>query len=299
MQVRLRRDSGASPEEGLPMRENITRISRRSFLKVSGATASGLLIPPSALAQKSGTRTLQVWSCGGLTEAFVPADKEFEKMTGVKISYTGAFAAALGKSLLGSAKTEVFAPRVIALSKELKDEGKMLWYKPLCFTRYVIAVPKGNAAGVTSVEDMAKPGIRVVLSFGASTPGGEGTKVLMKKAGVLEGVQENAVLNGDCVQRSTRMLVNGKADAGIVEQRITCLPEFRGKLDMLPIDEKYFPPPPMTFTIGMMKWAENPEVAKKYIDFILSSEGQKYFENAGFIPAISDEGRRLSKKYGV
>ena len=81
--------------------------------------------------------------------------------------------------------------------------------------------------------------------------------------------------------------------------RIAVLPEFRGKLDVIPIDEKYFLPPPMTFTIGMMKWAKDPEVAKNYIDFILSLEGQKHFENAGFIPAISDEGRRLAKKYGV
>ena len=95
------------------------------------------------------------------------------------------------------------------------------------------------------------------------------------------------------------MLVNGKADVGIVEQRIACLPEFRGRLDIIPIDEKHFPPPPMTFTIGMMKWAKDPEVAKNYINFILSPEGQKHFENAGFIPAISDEGKRLTKKYGV
>ena len=281
------------------MKEKLKNISRRNFLKASGATATGLLIPSNALAQKSGVGTLQVWSCGGLAEAFIPADKEFEKMTGVRISYTGAFAAALGKSLLGSAKTEVFAPRVITLSKRLKDEGKMLWYKSLCFTRYVIAVTKGNPTGVASIKDMAKPGLRVVLFFGSSAPGGEAPKVIMKKAGVLEEAEKNAVFNGDCVQRATRMLVNGKADAGIVEQRITYLPEFRGKLDMIPIDEKYFPPPPMTFTIGLMKWAEHPEVAKEYIDFILSSQGQKYFENAGFIPAISDEGRRLSKKYGV
>jgi molybdate transport system substrate-binding protein len=175
----------------------------------------------------------------------------------------------------------------------------MLWYKPLCFTRYVLAVPKGNPAGITSIKDMAKPGICVVLSFGASPPGGKATMGLMKKAGVLEGAQKNAVFNGDCVQRTTKMLVNGKADAGIVEQRITCLPEFRGKLDTIPIDEKHFPPPPMTFTIGMMKWAKDPEVAKNYIDFILSPEGQKHFENAGFIPSISDEGKRLTKKYGV
>ena len=175
----------------------------------------------------------------------------------------------------------------------------MLWYKPLCFTRYVIAVPKANPAGITSINDMTNPGVRVVLFFGSSAPGGEATKVIMKKAGILEGAEKNAVFVGDCVQRATKLLVNGKADAGIVEQRIAYLPEFKGKLDMIPIDEKYFPPPPMTFTIGLMKWAENPEIAKEYIDFILSFQGQKHFENAGFIPAISDEGRRLSKKYGV
>ena len=122
---------------------------------------------------------------------------------------------------------------------------------------------------------------------------------VMKKAGVFEGAQKNAVFNGDCVQRTTKILINGKADAGIVEQRITYLPEFRGKLDVIPIDEKFFPPPPMTFTIGLMKWAKDPEVAKNYIDFILSSEGQIHFENAGFIPASSDEGKRLTRKYGV
>ena len=134
------------------MTKNIKNISRRNFLKASGAAAaSGLLVPSSALAQKTKTKTLQVWSCGGLAEAFIPADREFEQETGVTISYTGAFAAALGKSLLGNAKTEVFAPRVVKLSKKLKDEGKMLWYKPLCFTRYVLAIPKGNPAGITSI----------------------------------------------------------------------------------------------------------------------------------------------------
>lgn len=282
------------------MTENIGNISRRNFLKTSGAAAvSGLLVPSSALAQKTEAKTLQVWSCGGLAEAFIPAHREFEQKTGVTIFYTGAFAAALGKSLLGNAKTEVFAPRVVKLSKTLKDDGKMLWYKPLCFTRYVLAVPKGNPAGITSIKDMAKPGIRVGLSFGASPPGGKATMGLMKKAGVLEGAQKNAVFNGDCAQRTTTMLVNGKADVAIIEQRISCLPEFKGKLDIIPIDEKHFPLPPMTFTIGMMKWAKDPELAKNYIDFILSPEGQKHFENAGFIPAISDEGKRLTQKYGV
>ena len=84
--------------------------------------AAGLLSSSNAFVQKPNGESLQVWSCGGLAEAFIPANEEFLKNTGVHIAYTGAFAAALGKSLLGSAQTEVFAPRVIQLSKKLKQE---------------------------------------------------------------------------------------------------------------------------------------------------------------------------------
>lgn len=217
-----------------------------------------------------------------------------------KIFRIGTAAAALGKSLLGGARTEVFAPRVVKLSHKLKAQGKMLWCRTLCFTRYVIAVPKGNPAGIESIADLEKPGVRVVLSFGASPPpGGKATMVILHKAGVLEGARENAVFNGDCVQRTTTMLTNGKADAAVVEQRITRLPEFFGKLDTIPIDERYFPAPPMTFTIGVMKWARDRKVAGQFIDFILSPHGRKHFARAGFIPAGSDERKRLAIKYGV
>jgi len=282
------------------MKEDKKKVSRRSFLKASGlAVASGLLVSSGAMALESETKNLQVWSCGGLAEAFVPVNKEFEQMTGVTIAYTGAFAAALGKSLLGNAKTDVFAPRVLALAKKLKDEGKMLWHSPLCFTRYVLATPKGNPAGIRSIRDMTRQGIRVVLSFGASPPGGKATMVILKKSGLIEEAKKNAVFNGDCVQRTTTLLADGKADVGIVEQRIARLPEFAGRLETIPIAERYLPPVPMTFSIGMMRWARDPDVARSYINFVLSSKGQKHFERAGFIPAISEGGRRLAGKYGV
>lgn len=287
-------------KERLFMKKDNEKMSRRNFLKNSGlAAASSIFVSSPVLAIKTETNHLKVWSCGGLAEALIPVNKEFEQRTGVTIAYTGAFAAALGKSLFGSAKTDVFAPRVLNLAKKLKKHGKMLWYKPLCFTRYILATPKGNPAGITSIKDMAKPGIRVVLSSGASPPGGKATMIILKKAGLLEDVKRNIIFNGDCVLKTTTMLAKGKADVSIVEQRIIRYPDFSGKLEIIPIEEKYMPPPPMTFTIGMMKWAKDPDVAEAFIDFVLSSEGQKHFERAGFIPAISPEGKHMAKKYGV
>ena len=108
------------------------KLSRRTFISAAAGAALGAVLPPGLSAEEQFTqRTLQVWSCGGLAEAFIPANEMFREKTGVDIAYTGAFAAALGKSLLGNADTEIFAGRVLALAKKLRKAGKMASFKPL------------------------------------------------------------------------------------------------------------------------------------------------------------------------
>jgi len=108
-----------------------------------------------------------------------------------------------------------------------------------------------------------------------------------------------AVSLGSCVLRTMEELIEGKADASVVELRLTRLPIFQGKAEIIPIPEKYFPPPPLTFTIGVMKNAADRQMADHYVEFITSPAGQAHFEKAGFIPAISEKGRMLTEKLGV
>lgn len=275
-------------------------INRRNFMKTAGFAAAGLVAGSSDSAASSFKgQALQVWSCGGLAEAFVPANETYEKKSGASVYYTGAFAAALGKSLLGSATTEVFAPRVLGLAKKLKKQGKMLHFRPLCFAKYVLITPKGNPAGISGIEDMGKPGVKVVLSPNASPPGGGASMIILKKAGVLEKAKKNAVTMGDCVQRVVPDVVDGKGDVAVVELRLTRKEEFRDQVEVIDIPEKYIPPKPVPFVIGVMKWARNRELAEDFVNFITDERGQKHFEAAGFIPALSEDGRRLTQKLGV
>lgn len=276
------------------------KCDRRDFLKTVGATAlAATLSPRVTAAAPLNDSHLQVWSCGGLAEAFMAANKRYQKKTGVPISYTGAFAAALGKSLLGGAQTDVFAGRVLKLAQKLKSEGKMRYFKPLCFTKYILVTPPGNPAGIVSVQDLARPGVRVVLAPEASPPGGAAVLKLLEKAGVKEAALENAVVKGSCVQRVIQQVVSGKGDVSVVENRISRLPACRGKMEIIPIPDALQPPPPLTFTIGIMESARNLSLAEHYLDFITSYEGQRCFEEAGFIPAISSQGQMLIEKLGV
>ena len=282
------------------MKNKKDMINRRSFIKASGIALTGTLASPlMATAADFKNESLQAWSCGGLAEAFIPASREYELKTGCKIAYTGAFAAALGKSLFGSATTEVFAPRVLELAQKLKKAGKMLSFQPLCFTKYVLMMPKGNPAGIESIEDMAKTGVRVIMTPNASAPGGKASLIILQKAGVFKQAKKNAVMMGDCVQTAMADLIKGKGDVAVMEQRLTRIPSFRDKTEQIDIPEKFIPGKPVPFSIGMMKWAKNKELAEDFIKFILSEKGQSYFEKAGFIPARSEEGERLTHKYGV
>lgn len=273
---------------------------RRSFLKSALATAAVAALPTALGQAKTFSRdALQVWSCGGLAEAFIPANVRYEQLHGIKISYTGAFAAALGKSLLGNATTEIFAARVLDLAKKLKSSGKMLYFKPLCFTSYVMVTPLANPAGIEKIADLARPGVRVILAPEASPPGGQAVQVLLKKAGILESASKNCVVAGSCVQRTMDDIISGKGDVSVVELRLTKMPSFAGKTTVLPIPAEFFPPPPLTFTIGVMKDAADRELADHYLNYITSEEGQAFFAAAGFIPAISDKGRELVEKLGV
>jgi molybdate transport system substrate-binding protein len=273
---------------------------RRAFLQTAALAALGAALPAGPAARDSFVRRhLQVWSCGGLAEALIPAHQLYEQQTGVKIAYTGAFAAALGKSLLGRAQTEVFAGRVLELARKLRRAGKMLYFKPLCFTSYVLVTPKGNPAGIDKIQDLARPGVKVVLAPKASPPGGAAVQAILKKAGILAEVLKNAVTLGSCVQRTMMDIVTGKGDVSVVELRLTRLPEFLGRTEIVPLPESLFPLPPLTFTVGVMKHARDRALADHYVDFLTSPSGQAFFTRQGFIPAGSDRGQELIERLGV
>ncbi len=275
-------------------------VNRRSFLKAAMASTVAAALTPSLLfAGRFQSDSLQVWSCGGLSDAFMEANSLYEQRNGIKINYTGAFAGALGKSLLGGAVTEIFAGRVLQLAKNLRAAEKMVYFRPLCFTEYVLITPLGNPAGIQSIQDLTKPGVRVILPLGASPPGGDAVMGILKKANIEQAVLANTIEKESCVIKMMPEIINGKGMASIVERRLTRMASFTDKVEVIPIPETLFPPGPLTFTIGVMKYAKDRVLADDYVNFICSDEAQAIFERNGFIPAASAKGRTMIEKLGV
>lgn len=284
----------------LTMENKKDGVKRRTFLKTGMASIVAAALPTGMLfAGRFKSDSLQVWSCGGLSDAFTEANSLYEQRNGIQINYTGAFAGALGKSLLGGAVTEVFAGRVLQLAKNLRAANKMLYFRPLCFTEYVLITPLGNPGGIKSVQDLARPGVRIILPLGASPPGGDAVMGILKKANLEKAVLENTIEKESCVIKMMPKIISGQGMASIVEKRLTRIAGFGGKVEVIPIPEALFPPGPLTFTIGVMKYVKDRALADDYVDFICSDESQAIFERHGFIPAASEKGRTMIEKLGV
>lgn len=273
--------------------------TRRGFLKgLAGAAVLGALASPAPA--KAAGAPLTVWSCGGLAEGMMPANADYTSKTGVNIAYTGARAGALGKSLLdGQGQTDVFCGRQLELAKNLRKAGKMVYFKPFCFTSYVIIVPRGNPWNIHSLEDMAKPGLPIAMAPKASSPGGQAVTNLIKNAGLLEPIMANVLdKSATCVLRTVPVVTSGDAAAMIVEKRVTKrYPRFQ-PLDVIELPFEVMPKGPLTFTAGVMTSAPDKDTANAYLEWLIT-DGQKHMEEAGFIPANTPEGQILVEKLGV
>ena len=153
-----------------------------------------------------------------------------------------------------------------------------------------IMVPKGNPANIKSLNDLGKPGVRLVMPNPEFEGIGRQIKASLNKAGgpeLVKAVYETKVKNGETLlthihhRQSPLYLMQGKAQAGVTWQSEAIFEEKVGN----PIGHVAIPDEQNAtgiYAAAVVKGAHNPEAAKKWIDFLNSPSGLAIFEQYGF-----------------
>ena len=148
-------------------------------------------------------------------------------------------------------------------------------------------VPKDNPANIDGLGDMAKPNIKLVLAA-KDVPAADYAIEILGKANKEYGpdfksdVLSNVVSREADVRASVNRVVVGDADAtfGYASDYTA---DIRDKVKVIHI------PPKQniiaTYPIAALKDAKDPELAKKWVDLVTSSEGQKVLKRWNFEPA--------------
>ena len=166
----------------------------------------------------------------------------------------------------------------------------------LATIRPMIAVAKGNPKGIGGLKDLARPGVRVVLTHPEYSTTGHIYRVMFRKADLAEALERNVVTRTRGGGAAANAVQLGHADAAIVWNAVIHLR--RQDLDMVDIEAAYRPDPEIdavttaTFgpidmgrvrvTIDLLTSSTQPEAARAFAEYAASDEAEAVWRDFGF-----------------
>ena len=143
--------------------------------------------------------------------------------------------------------------------------------------RLVLVVPRGNPAAIESVEDVLRPGTRLVIAA-EGVPAGDYTRTVLETLG-LSAALENVVSNEDDVKGVAGKVALGEADAGFVYATDVAPVEGQVRVFELPEGSQ----PPIEYQVAVVASTDDKDAARAFIERLRSDEGRSTLEAAGFV----------------
>ena len=151
---------------------------------------------------------------------------------------------------------------------------------PFATNTLVLIVPKSNPAGIHSVYDLQKPGVKLDVAAPA-VPVGSYTRQILKNM-ALASVLDSVVSNETDVREVLAKVSLGEADAGFVYS--TDARTVPGQVTVLKMPA--WAQPKVQYGICVVKSSANVAAAQAFIRTVLSKAGQAKLLAAGFLPRV-------------
>jgi molybdate transport system substrate-binding protein len=221
--------------------------------------------------------TLTVSAATSLKQAVTAYGEDFGDAS-VRTSFAGSDE--LAAQIRQGVKPDVFASANTTLPDALYQEG--LVDKPVVFAanKLVLAVP-ASGAKVTSLDDLEKPGTTIAMGS-ESVPVGSYTRKVLDKlpASESKAILANVRSNEPDVGGVVGKIAQGAVDAGFVY--VTDVKGSGGKLKAIDLPAEL--QPQVAYGVAVVKGSKHPEQAKTFLDGLVSGDGRKQLDAAGFLP---------------
>jgi molybdate transport system substrate-binding protein len=268
--------------------KSLQAVTLVMLLLFTACSAGGASAPPQA-----NPRTLTVLAASSLIDAFGELGDIFEqKNPGVTLSFNFAGSQQLAQQLAQGADADVFASASQKYMDAAVEAKRVKAGDAVDFAgnRLVVAIPGDNPANLTSLQDLAKPGIKLDLADKA-VPAGQYALDFLDKASAdpafgasyKDEVLKNVISYEDNVKAVVTKLILGEADAGIVYVTDIHQGAADERLGTLEIPNALNTT--AAYPIAPVTDSKYPDLAKAFVDLVLSPEGQAVLAKYGFIPA--------------
>jgi molybdate transport system substrate-binding protein len=222
--------------------------------------------------------TLTVFAAASLTDVFGElGDQLMAGNPDLEVQFNFAGSSALATQIVQGAPADVFAsanePQMAVIT-----DADLQASEPVVFTENAlqIAVPAGNPAGVTGLEDFAREELALAVCA-PEVPCGAAAERVFESAGVTP--------RPDTLEEDVRAALT-KVEFGEVDAALVYASDVASAGDA--VEGIEFPEAEDAvndYPICVLADAPNPDAAQAFVDLVLSAAGQAALEAAGFRPA--------------
>jgi molybdate transport system substrate-binding protein len=213
---------------------------------------------------------LTVSAASSLTEAFTEIGTGFEAANdNTHVVLNLGPSDGLASQIQEGGGVDVFASASPTWMEAVQDDPGVTGRTDFAKNRLAVLVPTDNPAGITSLADVAKPGVKLVLAA-ESVPAGDYARQIFDNAGITD----------DAMAVITKLL-SGDADAGIgYVTDVTPQVSDQVSLIEIPDDENVI----ATYPIAVVTGSDAPALAQAFVDYV-TGPGQDVLAEYGFLPA--------------
>ncbi len=255
-------------------------------------TALVLLAAPRLVGQspESGPSTLTVYAAASLTNAFGELGHVHERdHPGLTVRFNFAGSQQLAAQLEAGGPADVFASADQRWMDYAKEKTLVTGETPVfARNRLVVIVPRTNPARIAGLQDLARPGTKIVMAAQVVPIGKYSREAIQKLAGARgypveygRRVLANVVSQEENVKGVVAKVQLGEADAGVV-YRSDVNPAVARHVRVFEIPDPYNVI--ASYSIAVVKSAPNPEAARLFLELVLSERGQSVLQRHGLLP---------------
>ena len=222
-------------------------------------------------------QSLLVYCGAGMRKPMDEIGLLFEEENGISVNYNYAGSNTLLSQIELTQKGDVYMPGATYYFEVAREKGFTDYEQLIAYHVPVIAVPKGNPANITSLDDLTKSGVKVILGDSKAVAIGKLGDTLLKENGIFEDVEKNVIARGATVNELIVYVSMDQGDASIIWEDLVVNSE---KIETVTINSdqniiKIIP-------VGTLSFSKKNDAAKKFVDFVASAEGKTIFEKHGF-----------------
>src|SRR5438876_11746281 len=223
---------------------------------------------------------LTVFAASSLTAAFERIGSDFAAANpGITVTFNFGSSTDLASQIQSEGTADVFASASGTAMDAVASDPGVADRTDFATNRLVIVPPPDAPAGISSIADLAKPGVQLGLAA-KGVPVGDYARQALTSAGLLSAAMQNVVSNEDDDASVVAKITSGEADAGIVYTSDVVAAGNAVRSVTIPPAVNVV----ASYPIAVVGSTQS-QAGTSFLDYVMGSKGQATLKDFGFGPA--------------